>query len=114
MKRLKEYLPPGIAAAAVLVILATAFLAAVTGPTPTVRAKSTQDDWTQGYDQGHTEGACVALTGAVGCDWTTVAVCQDGVTQPCVTWLGDAVTVHLRHVCPWLPRATVCVDDRDH
>jgi hypothetical protein len=109
MKSLKELGPPILAGLAVLAILVTAVTAALTGPTPTIHAASSE--WTVGYDAGHVEGACVALTGTVGCDWSHVATCPDGqVTPPCVIWLGDRVTLYLDHVCPWLPDGVTCLD----
>lgn len=108
MRRVKELPGPILAGLAVLAIIGTAFAAAVT-PTQTIHAASSS--WTDGYDTGHVEGACVALTGTVRCDWNTVTVCPDGqITPPCVIWQGEQVTLYLGHVCPWLPERTVCID----
>jgi hypothetical protein len=113
MKRIKDYAPPILAGLAVLAIIGTALTAALTGPTPTIHAVSS--DWTNGYDAGHVQGACVALTGSVECDWTHVTVCPDGqITPPCVIWQGDQVVLYLDHVCPWLPDDEAMCVDRNH
>lgn len=96
----------GVSAVALAVILAVAFTGA--------RA-STQDEspqWTQGYDVGHVQGACVALTGATGCDWSQLAVCQpEAVAAPCTLPPVNGIrVVYLGHTCPWLPDGVVCAE----